>query len=96
MEPNDEAKDIPLPLRGKTVSRCIVDSALGIDFIEGGERSTIRIESHFLLRFRRFIAAGSNQGLAWGLVAAASEVAVAFGSGSAKALTPSRGIIIAP
>jgi hypothetical protein len=50
VEPNDEAKDIPLPLRGKTVSRCIVDSALGIDFIEGGERSTIRIESHFLLR----------------------------------------------
>jgi len=50
VEPNDEAKDIPLPLRGKTVSRCIVDSALGIDFIAGGERSTIRIESHFLLR----------------------------------------------
>jgi len=50
MEPRDEAKDIPLPLRGKTVSRCIVDSALGIDFIEAGQRSTIRIESHFLLR----------------------------------------------
>src|SRR2546428_7771903 len=50
MEAHDEAKDIPLPLRGKTVSRCIVDSALGIDFIAGGERSTIRIESHFLLR----------------------------------------------
>ena len=50
MEAHDEAKDIPLPLRGKTVSRCIVDSALGIDFIEDGKRSTIRIESRFRIR----------------------------------------------
>ena len=50
MESHDEADDIPLPLRGKTVSRCIVDSALGIDFIEAGQRSTIRIESRFLIR----------------------------------------------
>jgi hypothetical protein len=50
VESHDETEDITLPLRGKTVSRCIVDSALGIDFIEAGQRSTIRIESHFLLR----------------------------------------------
>ena len=50
MESHDEADDIPLPLRGKKVARCIVDHTLGIDFIEGGRRSTIRIESRFLIR----------------------------------------------
>ena len=40
---------MPLPLRGKTVSRCIVDTAFAIDFVEGDKRSTIRIEGRFVL-----------------------------------------------
>ena len=47
---HDEAEDIPLPLRGKAVTRCIIDNAIGLDFIEEGKRSTIRIESSFVIR----------------------------------------------
>ena len=52
MEPPVNAEDIPLPLRGKTIARCIVDDAFGIDFIEEGRRSTIRIEGRFRFRDR--------------------------------------------
>ena len=88
MEPHDEAKDIPLPLRGKTVSRCIVDSALGIDFIEEGERSTIRIERPFLLR-----ALGADKSLSIGGVEDMGKALLLIGKTVAKALARSDGAL---
>ena len=88
MEPRDEAKDIPLPLRGKTVSRCIVDSALGIDFIEKGERSTIRIERPFLLR-----ALGADKSLSIGRVEDMGKALLLIGKTVSKALARGDGAL---
>jgi len=88
MEPHDEAKDIPLPLRGKTVSRCIVDSALGIDFIEDGQRSTIRIERPFLLR-----ALGAEKSVSIGRVEDMGKALLLIGKTVAKALARSDGAL---
>ena len=40
---------IRLPLGGKSVSRCYVDNALGLQFFEGQEPTTIRISCRFSL-----------------------------------------------
>ena len=88
MESHDEAKDIPLPLRGKTVSRCIVDSALGIDFIEEGQRSTIRIERPFLLR-----ALGADKSLSIGRVEDMGKALLLIGKTVTKALARSDGAL---
>ena len=88
MESHDEAKDIPLPLRGKTVSRCIVDSALGLDFIEDGQRSTIRIERPFLLR-----ALGADKSLSIGRVEDMGKALLLIGKTVTKALARSDGAL---
>src|SRR3989442_8737384 len=88
MEAHDEAKDIPLPLRGKTVSRCIVDSALGIDFIEDGKRSTIRIERPFLLR-----GLGADRPLSIDGVEDMGKALLLIGKTVAKALARSDGAL---
>ncbi len=88
MESHNEAKDIPLPLRGKTVSRCIVDSALGIDFIEAGQRSTIRIESRF-----RIHAFGADKPLSIGRVEDMGKALSLIGKTVAKALARSDGAL---
>ena len=88
MESHDEANDIPLPLRGKTVSRCIVDTAFGIDFIEGGKRSTIRIESRFLLR-----ALGADRSLSIDRVDEMGKALVLIGKTVTKALARSDGAL---
>jgi len=81
MEAHDEASDLTLPLRGKTVSRCIVDSSFGIDFIEGGKRSTIRIESAFRLR-----ALGADRSLSIDRVEDMGKALVLIGKTVTKAL----------
>ena len=42
---------IELPIRGRSVSRCYVDSAFGVQFFEGEEEVTIRIECPFRLTY---------------------------------------------
>ncbi len=44
-------KAVPLPLVGKSVSRCYVDNALGLQFFEGEKPTTIRIETPFRLNW---------------------------------------------
>lgn len=46
-----KAQNTKLPLHGKTVSRCYVDSAFGIQFFEADEELTLRIESSFYLLY---------------------------------------------
>ena len=89
MEPSPvETQDIPLPLRGKTVSRCIVDAAFAIDFIEEGRRSTIRIEGRFLLRER-----GEDMPLAAGRVEDMGKALVLIGKTVSKALARGTGAL---
>ncbi len=88
MEPPVETQDIPLPLRGKTVSRCIVDTAFAIDFIEQGRRSTIRIEGRFLLR-----EGGEDMPLAAGRIEDMARALVLMGKTVTKALARGNGAL---
>lgn len=88
MEPPLETQDIPLPLRGKTVSRCIVDNAFAIDFIEQGRRSTIRIEGRFLLR-----EGGEDLPLAAGRIEDMARALVLIGKTVSKALARGTGAL---
>ena len=84
MESPGGADDLPLPLRGKTVARCIVDTAFGIDFIEAGKRSAIRIESHFILReggVARSLSAGRVEDMGKALVLIGKTVTRALARG---------------
>jgi len=88
VEPPLETQNIPLPLRGKTVSRCIVDTTFAIDFIDHGQRSTIRIEGRFLLR-----EGGEDLPLAAGRVEDMARALVLIGKTVTRALARDTGAL---
>jgi len=85
---HDESEDIPLPLRGKAVTRCIVDNAIGLDFIDDGKRSTIRIESSFQIR-----GIGADKSLCIGRVEDMGKALVLIGKTVEKALARGDGAL---